>query len=260
MTTQKLLDMAVELDGQGKALLCIHGLGGSSNTWSTLMPAFHAKQVIRPDLPGSARSDIPTQPLSIESYVDAMEALLRWLNIDEVHLVAHSMGTIVAQHIAARNFVKVQSLVLFGPLTEPPEAARKNILERAKLARSGIEKLQEIADAVAMGATSTQTKNHQPEVLALVRECIMRQTPEGYARSCEALAGARAAQIENIKVPTLMITGDQDGVGTPQVVAQMADRIARSRAVVVDGCGHWASFENPMRCRQELEEFYGALQ
>ena len=66
MTTHMLNDLAVEIDGQGDALLCIHGLGGSSNTWTPLLPVLAGFKVIRPDLPGSGRSSLPAQALSIE--------------------------------------------------------------------------------------------------------------------------------------------------------------------------------------------------
>ena len=56
MTTQNIKGLSVEIDGDGPALLCIHGLGGSSNTCTPLMGALTGFRVIRPDLPGSARS------------------------------------------------------------------------------------------------------------------------------------------------------------------------------------------------------------
>jgi pimeloyl-ACP methyl ester carboxylesterase len=259
MTTQLLNGLAVEIEGEGEALLCIHGLGGSSNTWTPLLPALTGFKVIRPDLPGSARSSLPSQPLSIERYVDSLEALLASLGVESVHVVAHSMGTIVAQHLAVRNPGKVRSLALFGPLVAPPEAGRPGVLARAELARGGVASLQEIADAIVKGATSRETKELQPAVLALVRESVMRQSPEGYAQSCEALAGAQAAEIERIAVPVLLLTGDQDGVALPATVAAMAARIAGCRQVVLEGCGHWATYEQPQRCVQELEQFYASI-
>src|ERR1700675_688481 len=98
MTTQLMSGLAVEIDGEGDALLCIHGLGGSSNTWTPLMEAFEGFKVIRPDLPGSARSALPADKLSIDAYVTALGRLLVDLNIESVHVAAHSLGTVVAQH------------------------------------------------------------------------------------------------------------------------------------------------------------------
>lgn len=259
MATQLIRGLAVEIDGDGDALLCIHGLGGSSNTWTPLLAALSDFKVIRPDLPGSARSPLLQEPLSIEGYALQLEALLSALGIETVHVAAHSLGTIVAQHLAVRNPAKVKSLALFGPLVAPPDAARPNILARAAAARDGVAAMQEIADAIVKGATSRETKAGQPAVLALVRESVMRQPPEGYAQSCEALAAAQSAEIEQIGVPALLVTGDQDGVAPPANVAVMAARIAGSRQVVFDGCGHWTTFEKPQRCMQELERFHASL-
>lgn len=259
MTTQLIHGLAVEIDGGGDALLCIHGLGGSSNVWTPLMEAIEGFKVIRPDLPGSARSALPSDKLSIEGYVTALEHLLADLNIASVHLAAHSLGTIVAQHFAVRHPGKVKSLALFGPLVAPPEAARPNIVARAKLARTGAAALQDIADAIVKGATSQETKSQQPAVLALVRESVMRQSPEGYAQSCEALAEAQSAAIEEIRVPTLLVTGDQDGVAPAANVTLMSQRIRGSRMAVFEGCGHWTPFEKPHACMQELKNFHASI-
>ena len=261
MTTQVLNGLAVEVDGDGAALLCIHGLGGSSNNWTPVLPALGNFRRIRPDLPGSARSPLPAdgKALSIAHYVDAMLALLSALDVASVHVMAHSMGTIVAQHLAVRSPGLVKSLALFGPLAAPPDAARANIAARAQAARGGVAAMQEIADAIVKAATSTQTKEQQPAVLALVRESVMRQSPEGYAQSCAALADAEAAALESIGVPTLLVTGDQDGVAPVANVRAMQERIAGSRLVVLDACGHWTTFEQPQRCAQELDAFYAAL-
>ncbi len=54
----------------------------------------------------------------------------------------------------------------------------------------------------------------------------MRQDPEGYARTCEALAKASAADPRLIAAPTLLVTGDADAVNPPSVAQALADKIA----------------------------------
>ncbi len=50
----QLIDrIAVEEEGEGPAVVCVHGLGGSSNTFTPLMPAMARHRVVRIDLPGS---------------------------------------------------------------------------------------------------------------------------------------------------------------------------------------------------------------
>ncbi len=56
MSTQFVERVAVEVDGDGDPVLMIHGLGGTSNVWTPLLPALTRFRTIRPDLPGSGRS------------------------------------------------------------------------------------------------------------------------------------------------------------------------------------------------------------
>ncbi|CAG8864361.1 alpha/beta fold hydrolase [Pseudomonas fluorescens] len=260
MTTQILNGIAVEVSGEGAPLLCIHGLGGSSNTWTPVLAAFAEFQVIRFDLPGSARSVLGDTPLSIELYVQTVEQVLEALNVDQVHVVAHSMGTIVAAHFSAKHPQRVKSLAMFGPLLAPPDAGRPGIQARADTARlGGPVAMQEIADAIVKAATSQQTKDEQPAVLTLVRESIMRQTAEGYGQSCAALAKAQPAEVERISAPVLLVTGDQDGVAPAWSVGDYGDRLADSRVVVFEGCGHWTTFEKPQSCISELKKFYATV-
>ena len=52
--------------------------------------------------------------------------------------------------------------------------------------------MQAIADALVQAATSTETRRGVLPVVAYVRESLMRQYPDGYARTCDALADAAA--------------------------------------------------------------------
>lgn len=259
MSTQFVNGLAIEIDGEGDALLCIHGLGGSSNVWTPLRAATVGFKTIRPDLPGSARSLLPAEPLSIEGYVSALLRMLDALDLGSVHVVAHSLGTVVAQHLAVAHPSRVRSLALFGPLVAQPDAARPGTLARARLARGGPAAMQEIADAIVQAATARETRESQPAVLALIREIVMRQPAEGYAQSCEALAAARSAEIERIAVPTLLVTGDQDGVAPAANVAAMAQRIRASEQVVLAACGHWTPFEQAGACVEHLQRFHATF-
>ena len=116
--------------------------------------------------------------------------------------------------------------------------------------------MQEIADAICKAATSAQTKNERPVSLALVRESIMRQPPEGYALNCEALAEAQAAPVEQLAMPVLLVTGDEDGVGTPAGTQALAGRLKDARPFVLQGCGHWTTYEKPFECARLLADFY----
>ncbi len=254
MSTQIIERMAVEVDGAGEALLMLHGLGGTSNVYTPQMTLLAPRfRVIRPDLPGSGRS--PALPgLTITMLIDTVLRSLRVMGVEQAHLAGHSMGTILCQHIAAQQPSLVKSLVLLGPVLAPPEPARKAMRDRGAKARA--EGMAGIADAVVTGATSGDTKNSNPVAIGFIRELLMRQDPEGYAGNCEALAGAGAADIAQIRCRTLLVTGDEDAIAPPSNVRAMAQQIPGARVVVLNRCGHWNTLERAAEVTAELKDFY----
>jgi len=246
--------IAVEVEGEGEPVIMIHGLGGTSNTWTALAPAFVRSKRVRLDLPGSGRSARYEGALSIGVFVESVLKVMKSASVARAHVVAHSMGTIVAAHLAAAEPGKVRSLALFGPLLAPPDPARVNIRLRAKKVLS--EGMQSTADALVQASTSSETRQKRHAAVAFVRESLMRQDPDGYARSCEALAEMQPADTAKIDCPTLLVTGDEDVVAPPQSVRMMGEKIQGSRVEVLRGCGHWTPVEKPEECIALLNKFF----
>ncbi len=93
--------------------------------------------------------------------------------------------------------------------------------------------MQAIAQGLVGAAISSETRARRPVAVALVRELVMRQCPDGYARTCEALAAAEAADVGRIACPTLLVTGDEDAIAPAQSVRHIGARIAGSRVEVL---------------------------
>lgn len=251
--------IAVEIEGDGDAIICIHGLGGSANVWSPMLHGLSGYRIVRIELPGSARSSRFEGPLSISLFADLVIEVCSRLGIDRAHWMGHSLGTIVIQHIAAKLPKLVTTQMLLGPLSEASEFSREPIRARALRARTGgLSAMKEIADQLIPTSLSTQTISQQPVVVAMVRDSVARSCPEGYARSCEALADSRSALLEHIVSPTILITGDQDVIAPPQQVRALRDRLSSTRSrrvLVLSGCGHWTPLERPAECMREWKQF-----
>ena len=246
--------LLVEEHGEGEAVIMVHGLGGTSNSWgpqANLLSRYF--RVVRPDLEGSGLSPCNSQ-VSISSFAEDLLAIADHLGIDKAHWIGHSMGTIVCQHIAAKHPDRAASLALMGPILEPPEGARKGLRDRASSARE--KGMIPIADALYQGSLSVDTRTHQPAVAAFVRELVMRQDAEGYARTCEALAAAEAADLKAIRCPTLLVTGDEDGVAPPAAALKIARGIAGARLEIAHRCGHWTPLERAAEVNHALLNFY----
>jgi pimeloyl-ACP methyl ester carboxylesterase len=172
--------------------------------------------------------------------------------VHRAHFVGHSMGTLVCQHIAATAPQCVASLTLFGALTEPGEAARAGLIARAGVARQfGMER---IADQIIASTLSTATHAENPAAVAFVRESLLRQPPDGYARNCDALSKARAVDPRRIKAPILLIAGSDDPVAPVSMGQVLSDGIAGAAMIVLDRCGHWITLEKSGTAARLLAE------
>jgi pimeloyl-ACP methyl ester carboxylesterase len=87
-------------------------------------------------------------------------------------------------------------------------------------------------------------------------DSVKRVHPESFLRTLEAsVAQDRAAPIETIEAPTLVITGDEDKVYAPQLSKDMARRIPNAELVVMKGVGHLSNLEQPEEFNQVVMEF-----
>lgn len=253
MSTVDLGYMVAEVSGEGFPLIMVHGLGGTANTFQPQMAVLSGYRVIRVDLPGAGRSRAAPDNFTIETMTEAVVSAARTLGVEKAHFVGHSMGTLVCQQIAVGQPELVQSLCLFGALVEPPEAARTGLAARAKTARE--QGMEPIADQIIGATLSAETKAKRPAVSAFVRESLMRQNPESYARHCEALAQFRAVEHRKIAAPTLLVTGDSDVVAPPSMATYLSEHIPGARVSLLDRCGHWSTVEKPAECNEKLANF-----
>jgi len=257
MQIERIQGMAVEDTQNGHpSVICVHGLGGTSNTWSAMLSAFEGHRLIRVDLPGCGRAPPLKGEVSVQGLVANLVALCENKSIEQAHWVAHSMGTVLCQHLAALHPRLIKSLVLFGPIVVPSEQARSGLRSRAQAVEdAGDLGMQSVADQLLKTAISPHSRTHSPVSLAYVRESLMQQSPKAYAAHCLALAQAQAAPIEQIRVPSLLVTGDEDQVSTPDGVRAMGRRMPRSQSIVLSRCGHWTPIEKPHDCARETRQF-----
>lgn len=245
--------LSVEKQGAGDPVVLLHGLGSTANVWEPAVRSLADKfTMLRFDLEGAGRSPC-AGALSIDGWVADLAAILDRNGIEAARFVGHSLGTLVLQHFAARHPERVLKLAFLGVNRAPPEARRQAVRERAAKVRA--EGLEAIADAVVKGGLSPHTLAEKPEIVAFVRELLLRQDAEGYARSCEAMAASVAVDPQAIRCPVLVIAGADDAVSPPANGEGLARELPQATFILIEKCGHWLPIEQPAAVNRALREF-----
>jgi pimeloyl-ACP methyl ester carboxylesterase len=118
-----LEDSVVHYDrtGDGPALLLLHGTAASREQWGPLTAkAADRFTVLAPDFSGSGLTTDHGGPLTTEDLAAEAEAVLNHAGADTAHVVGHSLGGVVAAHLAGTRPGRVRSAVLHAawPVTD----------------------------------------------------------------------------------------------------------------------------------------------
>lgn len=243
----------VDKQGSGVPVLFVHGLGGTGNVYEPQVRGLgEGFRTIRVDLSGAGRSPIDG-PLSLERWAEDVKTALDGDGVDKAHLVGHSLGTRVVQQFAARHPARVASLTLIGVTAAPAPERRQVVLDRAVKVRSG--GMEAIVESVIGNALARRSLDEKVEVVAFVRELLMRQDPEGYAQTCEASASGEPPDMSRLGCPFLLIAGSEDKVSPVAASEAFAKKVGKADVNILQDCGHWHTIEQPAKVTAALRDF-----
>jgi 2-hydroxy-6-oxonona-2,4-dienedioate hydrolase len=230
--------------GSGPTVILLHGLGGSAQVWQfNIGPLAEKFHVVVPDQIGFGKSDKPLVNYRIRTYVDFLDQFCKQLKIERATLVGNSMGGWIAAMFTAAFPDRVDKLVLVDAAGyEPP----KDLDTRAffglnPTTREGMKILSAkvfynkafLTDAVIDMAIAARLAAGDGYTINSITESIIRGE--------DFLDGV----VKNIKRPTLIVWGRQDGLVTLAEGERFNKDIAGSKLIVIDQCGHVPNVEKP---------------
>lgn len=242
--------------GPGTPVVLLHAFPLNGRMWEPQVAALAGeRRLITPDYPGFGRAPrTPAQP-DVRYYAEEVRSLLDRLELERVVLGGLSMGGYVAFECLRLFPERVAALVLADTRPDPDtEEAKEN---RRRLARRVAEEgVGVLAETQPERLLSPRTLREKPEVVERVKGMILESTPGGVVAALGAMRDRPDSTplLEKIRVPTLVIGGEDDGISPPEVTARMAKRIPEARHVVLPEAGHLSSLEAPEGFNAALRE------
>ena len=240
-------------------MMLSHSLGSNLLMWNPQRSALESHfRVLRYDIRGHGESDAPKGPYTLQLLGEDVVGLLDVLGIKRVHFVGLSMGGMIGQHVALNHPDRLLSLVLCDTSAMMPKESQPAIQERIDTARS--KGMQALVEPTLERWFTPSFLTKKSEMLDLIRNQLLATSVEGYVGCSEAIRTLNFLErLGEIRVPTLIIVGEEDP-GTPVAAAQaMHERIERSKLVVLPSCQHLSNVEQPEAFNAALLEFLRGL-
>lgn len=216
-------------EGQGEALVLVHGFSGSAAfEWGTVFAELARRhRVVALQVVGFAPSEQPQMTYATEALVRHLGEFFRALNLSNITLLGESFGGwYVAEYAtrhAALGLPPIARLVLVGAavcVKRFPAATARGFVSDA---------IQIEADAFMAG----QPYDNDPTRALIVRDSDLAKR----TMNAEALA--------NVTVPTLLLWGDKDELIPLECGQEAARAIPDAKLVVLPNIGHIPSIEAP---------------
>lgn len=227
--------------GSGKAVLILPGWGTTIETYMTLINSISTyRTVYCLDMPGFGNSEEPDSAWGVDDFVNFILNFIKELDLQELDLIGHSNGgRIIIKLMNHPNLnIKVNNIILIG------SAGIVHQLSFSKKMRIRVFKTcKKIAEFKPMKILfpnllnnlknkfgSEDYKNASP----IMKQCLVKLVNEDLREI-----------MPNIKIPTLLIWGEND-IATPISDAEIMEKlIPDSGLVKVKDCSHYVFLERP---------------
>ncbi|NWJ41022.1 MAG: alpha/beta hydrolase [Geothrix sp.] len=252
--------MAYTDEGKGSPILFVHGFPLNGDAWSRQLDTFKAtNRVLTPDLPGFGASAPAAGPATMARYAEDLFTLCQHLETGPVVMVGHSMGGYIALAFARAYPLFLRGLVLVGTRAggDQPDVAEARRETATKVRNGGFE-------AVVKGLIPkmlSETPSNLGMVQA-VRDIMWASSPHGVSSALLALADRpdQRGHLDELRMPTLVVTGAEDMLIPPGESAELARGIRGAELIVIPKAGHLVAYEQPLAFNEALGAWLGALQ
>lgn len=235
--------------GEGEPLVLLHGLFGALSNFKDLIDFFSKRtKVVVPMLPLFELDLLHTSVGGLEKYV---QRFIEYKNYNNIHLLGNSLGGHVALVHVLKHPERIKSLILTGS-----SGLFENGMGDTYPKRGDYEYIRKKTE-VTFYDPAVATKELVDEVYEIVNQRIKAIKVIALAKS--AIRNNLGDELKDIKLPTLLIWGNNDTITPPFVGKEFNKLIPNSELHLIDKCGHAPMMERPDEFNEILNGFLTKL-
>jgi pimeloyl-ACP methyl ester carboxylesterase len=240
------LRIAYERAGEGPPLVLLHGyVGDGPATWRGQIDELSDEfTVIVWDAPGAGRSCDPPEAFGLADYADTLAGFISKLSLERPHVAGLSFGGIVALELYRRHSASPRTLILASAYAGwagslPVEIVQQRLQQAMALADLSPD---EFVNALLPTMFSEGTPQESVDAFGATMRAFH---PAGFRAMARASGEDLRDVLPQIKIPTLLVYGDQDVRAPLSVAENLRAAIPGSTLVVLPEAGHICNIEAP---------------
>ena len=266
LVTDDAVKLYYEETGKGIPIVFIHEFAGDYRSWEPQVRHFSKYyRCITYNARGYPPSDVPDdgERYSQARARDDVRAILDALSIDKAHIVGLSMGGFAALHFGLSYQERARSLAVAGCGYGAAPDKRAQFAEEAEATAKRFEEITmaRAAEAYALGPTRVQFQNKDPRGWREFLTQLTEHSTPGAVRTMRGVQKRRPSlfdlieQMKAIRVPTLILTGDEDWPCLEPGIL-MKKHIPTAALAVMPNAGHTINLEDPATFNLHLAELF----
>ncbi len=239
------------------AFVFVNSLGTDLRVWDNVISELNQKyRTVRLDKRGHGLSTNFENNISIPILANDLKLLISSLKIKKIVLVGLSIGGLISL-----EFLKTCSSIVTGlVLSDTAAKIGTSNMWSDRISRVKRGGMDSISDDILARWFSNDFLMKRNDELQLWRSMLTRTSASGYIGCCEAIADCDLRdEAKKVKIPTMLIVGEEDGSTPVNVVKDTANLIQKSEFKIIEGAGHLPCVEKPKIFSNELLKFLGKL-
>ena len=231
----------------------IHGVGLDNTMWYPQKEYFQNKSVIFYDLLNHGKSISGYRDLSFAIYSKQLLNIINGLKLEKINIVGFSIGALIAQHFTEQYYDKINKLVLIGSVYKRSNKQIEIVQNRYRDAVNG----KSITIDSIKRWFSEKYLNDNPQVYDFFYNLLEKKNNEDFLPAYKIFVNSDNYHINyrNFKMPTLVMTGENEVGSTPLMSEGISKEIQNSNLYLIKNAKHGATIEQSKVVNEKLNQF-----
>ena len=221
-------------------IIFIHGVGLTHEIWQPQLDYFRDNTTISYDILGHGKTPLNKSNINFDDFSEQLINLINELKFDKIHLIGFSIGSLIARNFATRYNNRLKSLTLLCSIFKRSEQQQKIVVDRFNLAKKNFKLSRQ---ALKRWFTDEYLKKN-PETYEKISSILEKNNMENFLSVYKLFVFHKDDEIfQNIKVNTLVMTGENDLGSTVDMSKKLSDVINNSQLKVIKNGKHLCGIE-----------------